>query len=297
MSEHSVLLEVQNLKTYFPIRGGLMRKAVGYVHAVEDVSFTIREQETFGLVGESGCGKSTTGRTILRLIEPTGGQILFQGSDLCALGQEAMRRRRRDMQLVFQDPYASLNPRMTVRRLLEKQPAGDVPVGEIQEIAPILHTDQVETLLGDTAGKPIDADAIASLAPYLSQSFIDDCAEKLLQANGSLHAIAKLAPFVSTSFLDEKAEEALRQTGSLDAIRAVAPFLSEALLDRLAETAFWETGRLSSFSAVTPFVSTAVLNRIAVEVLRQDGPRGIAPLLPFVDSRILVDYLNGALNE
>ncbi len=185
----------------------------------------------------------------------------------------------------------------TVRRLLEKQPAGDVPVGEIQEIAPILHTDQVETLLGDTADKPIDADAIASLAPYLSQSFIDDCADKLLQANGSLHTIAKLAPFVSTSFLDEKAEEALRQTGSLDAIRAVAPFLSEALLDRLAETAFRETGRLSSFSAVTPFVSTAVLNRIAVEVLRQDGPRGIAPLLPFVDSRILVDYLNGALSE
>ena len=185
----------------------------------------------------------------------------------------------------------------TVRRLLEKQPAGDVPVGEIQEIAPILHTDQVETLLGDTADKPIDADAIASLTPYLSQSFIDDCADKLLQANGSLHTIAKLAPFVSTSFLDEKAEEALRQTGSLDAIRAVAPFLSEALLDRLAETAFRETGRLSSFSAVTPFVSTAVLNRIAVEVLRQDGPRGIAPLLPFVDSRILVDYLNGALSE
>lgn len=75
------------------------------------------------------------------------------------------------------------------------------------------------------------------------------------------------------------------------------PSSAKRLLDRLAETAFWETGRLSSFSAVTPFVSTAVLNRIAVEVLRQDGPRGIAPLLPFVDSRILVDYLNGALNE
>ena len=191
----------------------------------------------------------------------------------------------------------------TVRRLLEKQPAGDVPVGEIQEIAPILHTDQVETLLGDTAGKPIDADAIASLAPYLSQSFIDDCAEKLLQANGSLHAIAKLAPFVSTSFLDEKAEEALRQTGSLDAIRAVAPFLSEALLDRLAMIEKVNPAHPDKIAdriagALVDYAYSVQSNpRIAVEVLRQDGPRGIAPLLPFVDSRILVDYLNGALNE
>ena len=120
MSESPVLLDVQHLKTYFPIKGGVVRKTVGHVHAVEDVSFQIREQETFGLVGESGCGKSTTGRSILRLIEPTGGAITFDGVDLHNLDKESLRKKRRDMQLVFQDPYSSLNPRMTVRRLLEE---------------------------------------------------------------------------------------------------------------------------------------------------------------------------------
>ena len=120
MSEHKVLLDVKNLQTYFPIKGGVVRKTIGYVHAVEDVSFQIREQETFSLVGESGCGKSTTGRTILRLIEPTSGTVTFDGVDLCSLDKETMRRQRRDMQLVFQDPYSSLNPRMTVRKLLEE---------------------------------------------------------------------------------------------------------------------------------------------------------------------------------
>jgi peptide/nickel transport system ATP-binding protein/oligopeptide transport system ATP-binding protein len=108
------LLEVNNLKKHFPIKGGILRRTVATVKAVDGVSFSVRRGETLGLVGESGCGKTTTGRTVLRLEEATAGEVVFEGKDVLKAGGRQLKALRRDMQIVFQDPYASLDPRLTV---------------------------------------------------------------------------------------------------------------------------------------------------------------------------------------
>jgi peptide/nickel transport system ATP-binding protein/oligopeptide transport system ATP-binding protein len=114
------LLQVRNLVKEFPVRGGVLQRTVAKVNAVSDVSFDIPRGETLGLVGESGCGKSTTGRVILRLLEPTSGSVLLDGEDVSNASKRELRALRRRMQIVFQDPYASLNPRMTVRTILSE---------------------------------------------------------------------------------------------------------------------------------------------------------------------------------
>jgi oligopeptide/dipeptide ABC transporter ATP-binding protein len=117
-SKGTPMLEVNDLKTHFPVRKGVLSRTVGYVYAVDGVTFSIGKGETLGLVGESGCGKSTVGKTIMKLIEPTDGQIKVEGNDITRLDRHEMRPYRRDMQIIFQDPYSSLNPRMSVGNIV-----------------------------------------------------------------------------------------------------------------------------------------------------------------------------------
>ena len=118
-NDDNVLLEVKNLKMHFPVTAGLIfQRAVAHIKAVDDISFSVKAGETLGLVGESGCGKTTTGRCILQLYEPTEGQVIFEGQELTDLNTRNMRQMRRQMQVIFQDPFSSLNPRMTAGNII-----------------------------------------------------------------------------------------------------------------------------------------------------------------------------------
>jgi oligopeptide transport system ATP-binding protein len=145
MSSNGVLVQVKGLKKHFPItRGILIQRQVGSVKAVDGVTFDIYRGETLGLVGESGCGKTTAGRTILQLYRPTAGQVVFDGADLTTLKKGELRRIRRRMQMIFQDPFASLNPRMTIARIISeplrthKLAAGKEQIERVQELMRIV---------------------------------------------------------------------------------------------------------------------------------------------------------------
>lgn len=146
------LLKVEGLKQYFPIKGGFLGRTVNNVKAVDDISFTIYEGETVSIVGESGCGKSTTGRAILRLDTPTEGVVSFEGTDLTTLSKRQMRSKRKDMQIIFQDPYASINPRQTVADVLYE-------AMEIQNVLPKgKRRERIEQLLETVGLQPYQAD-------------------------------------------------------------------------------------------------------------------------------------------
>lgn len=150
--EKKPLLQVNNLKQHFPIKGGIFGRTVNHVKAVDDVSFTIFEGETLSIVGESGCGKSTTGRAILRLDEPTSGSVLFEGRDLLSMSKSQMRDMRKDLQVIFQDPFASLNPRQSVSQILGEALA-------IQNVVPAnLRRDRIIELLGYVGLRPDQID-------------------------------------------------------------------------------------------------------------------------------------------
>ena len=153
-SRDDTLLEVRGLKMYFPVTSGILfQRAVAHIKAVDDVSFTVRRGETLGLVGESGCGKTTTGRCILRLYKPTGGEVIFDGVDVAQARTGQMRSMRRQMQIIFQDPYSSLNPRMTAGNIIGEPLAVHGLVGNKRE-----YRERVAELLNNVGLNPYMAD-------------------------------------------------------------------------------------------------------------------------------------------
>jgi len=176
-SQH--LLDVEDLTMWFPVTAGVMKKKVAMVKAVDGVSFFIKEGETLGLVGESGCGKTTTGRSILQLNRITGGKVYFQGADLTRLKGEALRRMRRNMQLIFQDPYASLNPRMTVGEL----------IGESMQVHNLVSRKDYKERIAECL-------RIVELEPYMARRYPHEFSGGQRQRIGIARALAVRPSFI-----------------------------------------------------------------------------------------------------
>ena len=173
------LVEVENLVTYFPVFSGVLQKKTGEVKAVDDISFFIRKGETLGLVGESGCGKTTTGRSILKLEEPTSGSVIFDGKNLIEMEGEELRRMRSQMQLIFQDPFASLNPRMNV---------GDI-IGEPLEVHNLAKGKELRDKVNDLLEK-------VGLAPEMAERYPHEFSGGQRQRIGIARALAANPSFI-----------------------------------------------------------------------------------------------------
>jgi oligopeptide transport system ATP-binding protein len=238
-----IFIEVRNLKKYFPIMRGVFRRQVGAVKAVDGVSFNIYKGETLGLVGESGCGKSTTGRSILQLLKPTDGEVIFKGQDLTRLGQSELRKSRRHMQMIFQDPYASLNPRMTVGNI----------IGEPLEIHNI----------GDTASRKERVKEllkIVGLNPYFINRYPHEFSGGQRQRIGVARALATNPDFIV-------ADEPI---SALDvSIQAQVVNLLDDLKDELGLTYLFIAHDLSMIRYISDRVAVMYLGKI-VELSDKD---------------------------
>jgi len=238
-----VLVEVKELKKHFPIYRGVFRRQVGAVQAVDGVTFNIYKGETLGLVGESGCGKSTTGRTILQLLEPTDGRVLFEGKDLTQLGKSDLRLARREMQMIFQDPYASLNPRMSVGNIVS-EPLVIHNIGNAKS-----RTERVQELL-----------RVVGLNPYFVNRYPHEFSGGQRQRIGIARALATNPSFIV-------ADEPI---SALDvSIQAQVVNLMDDLKDELGLTYLFIAHDLSMVRYISDRVAVMYLGRI-VELSERD---------------------------